>query len=249
MAQLPAGQSDPVGRRSLGEPGPSFSARLPPRMSRPPLHASRSLPSADVPTSRLTARPVLRLGFLAALAVLAALALGACGESHTRVTTGTYAGGSGKNAPYLNVGPLVYEVQLSRELNPYNTEDASYLLGLTPAQRALVPGEEWFGVFMQVYNNSNLPHPVATDFTITDTQEITYRPLTLNATNLFAYRAGVLAPNSQLPAPNTVAADGPTQGALLLFKIKVVSLNNRPLTLKIVDPGDPTETASAELDV
>jgi len=64
---------------------------------------------------------------LAVLALVAVFALSACGDSHTRVTTGTYAGESGKNAPYLNVGPLVYEVQLSRELNPANIEDAAYL--------------------------------------------------------------------------------------------------------------------------
>jgi hypothetical protein len=190
-----------------------------------------------------------RLSRITLPAVLAVLALGACGESHTRVTTGTYAGGSGKNAPYLNVGPLVYEVQLSRQLNPYDTEDASYLLGLTPAQRELHPGEEWFGVFMQVYNEGSLPHPAAKDFTITDTQENTYRPLILGPANLFAYRGGDVAPGGQIPAPDTVAADGPTQGALLLYKIKVLSLNNRPLTLKIFDPGDPAQTASAELDV
>ncbi len=190
-----------------------------------------------------------RKTLLALLAALVALTLGACGESHTRVTTGTYAGGSGKNAPYLNVGALIYEVQLSRELNPYDTEDANYLLDLTPAQRQLNPGEEWFGVFMQVYNESSLPHPAATDFTITDTQENTYYPLTIGPANLFAYRAGDVPPNSQIPAPETVAADGPTQGALLLYKIKVLALNDRPLTLKIVDPGDPAQTASAELDV
>ena len=90
-----------------------------------------------------------------ALALLAALALGACGDSHTKVTTGTYAGESGANAPYLDVGPLIYEVQLSRQLNPYDVEDAAYLQGLSPAQRRLGPGQEWFAVFMQVYNNSS----------------------------------------------------------------------------------------------
>jgi hypothetical protein len=185
---------------------------------------------------------------LAAL-LLAALALGACGESHTRVTTGTYAGASGKNAPYLDVGPLVYEVQLSRELNPYDTEDSSYLLGLTPTQRELRPGEEWFGVFMQVYNETTVPHPAATEFTVSDTQDNTYYPVIPGAANLFAYRAGVVPANSRLPALNTVAADGPTQGAVLLYKIKVESLDNRPFTLKIVDPNDASQTASAELDV
>jgi hypothetical protein len=186
---------------------------------------------------------------LAALVALAVLALGACGESHTRVTTGTYAGESGKNAPYLNVGPLVYEVQLSRELNPYDTEDSSYLVGLTPAQRRLAPGEEWFAVFMQVYNHRSTSHPVATSLTISDTQGNTYYPVIPDATNPFAYRAGAIPPESRIPALGTVAANGPIQGAVLLYKLKLVSLENRPLTLKIVDPVDPVQTASAELDV
>lgn len=191
----------------------------------------------------------MRFATAVALFALAAPALGACGESHTRVTTGTYAGASGKNAPYLDVGPLVYQVQISRELNPYNTEDSQFLQGLTPAQSQLLPGEEWFGVFMQVYNESTVPHPAATDFTVSDTQGNVYRPIVPGPTNLFAYRGGVVPANNQIPAPNTVAADGPTQGLLLLYKIKVESLDNRPLTLTIVDPRDRTQTASAELDV
>jgi hypothetical protein len=194
-------------------------------------------------------RPPRKTILAALLAALAALALGACGDSHTRVTTGTYAGSSGKNAPYLNVGPLVYEVQISRELNPYDTEDSSYLLGLTPAQRHLRPGEEWFGVFLQVYNESGLPHPVATDLTVSDTQGNIYSPVVPGPANLFAYRPGYVPPKGRVPALDTVAANGPTQGAVLLYKLNVESLNERPLTLKIVDPGDDTQTASAELDV
>jgi hypothetical protein len=52
-----------------------------------------------------------------------------------------------------------------------------------------------------------------------------------------------------VPAADTTANLGPTQGALLLFKIKVVSLDNRPLILRIVDSNDPTQSASATLDV
>src|SRR5947208_14712768 len=105
-----------------------------------------------------------------ALALLCALTLAACGDSHTKVSTGTYAGESGANAPYLDVGPLVYQAQLSRELNPYDTEDASYLEGLTPAQRALSPSQEWFAVFLQVFNNGSKPAPASTNLTIRDTQ-------------------------------------------------------------------------------
>jgi hypothetical protein len=190
-----------------------------------------------------------RRSALITLCVAAMLGLGACGDSHTRVTTGTYAGESGQNAPYLNVGPLIYEVQLSRELNPYDTEDRSYLTGLSPAQRALSPGEEWFGVFVQVYNETHAPQPAATSFTISDTQGNLYTPISPSPVNEFAYRAGSVPPKGRIPALNTVAADGPTQGALLLYRIKLASLDNRPLDLKIVDPQDPSQTASAELDV
>jgi hypothetical protein len=186
---------------------------------------------------------------LLALVLLASVVLAACGDSHAKVTTGTYAGESGKNAPYLDVGPLAYEVQLSRELNPYDPEDALYLQGLTPEQKKLEAGQEWFGVFIQVYNNGSRSEPSATDFTITDTQENVYTPVALGAMNQFAYHPQTIDRNSRLPPLDSIAANGPTQGALLLFKIQVVSLDNRPLTLKIVDPTDAAETASAELDV
>jgi hypothetical protein len=196
--------------------------------------------------------PRLRIPRAALLAVLLVpvLALSACSDnSHTRVTTGTYAGESGQNAPYLNVGPLIYEVQLSRELNPYDTEDASYLADLTPAQAKLQPGEEWFAVFLQVYNETSIPHPAATNISISDTQENVYTPIDPPLTNEFSYRAGLVPPKGRIPELDTVAANGPTPGAVLLFKIKVVSLDNRPIEIKIVDPTNPTQTASAELDV
>jgi hypothetical protein len=194
-------------------------------------------------SSRLCKLPVL------ALAVLAVLVLGACGDSHTRVSTGTYAGESGQNAPYLDVGPLVYEVQLSRELNPANPEDASYLQGLSPTERTLAPGQEWFGVFVQVYNTTSQALSSASELTISDTQGNTYTPIAPSSINPYAYRPGLVPVKGQLPPPDTTADEGPTQGALLLYKIQTVSLDNRPLEIKIVDPTDPAQTASAELDV
>jgi hypothetical protein len=199
------------------------------------------------------ARALGKLSLLTLLLV-SAFALSACSDnSHTRVTTGTYAGESGQNAPYLNVGPLIYEVQLSRQLNPYDSEDASYLAGLTPEQRTLRPGEEWFAVFVQVYNESSMPHLAAKEMTISDTQNNVYLPVVPSPTNEFSYQkfaySSPLAPKARIPALNTVAADGPTQGALLLYKIKIVSLDNRPLELNIIDPLDHSQTASAELDV
>jgi hypothetical protein len=186
---------------------------------------------------------------IAVLAVLASLLLGACGDSHSRVSTGTYAGESGASAPYLDVGPLVYEVQLSRQLNPYDTEDAAYLQGLPPSASSLANGQEWFGVFLQVYNRSSRPRLAASNVTVSDTQGNNYVPVIPGPSNEFAYRGGIVPANGRLPLLDSVAANGATQGALLLYKINLVSLDNRPLKLRIVDPTNARRVASAELDV
>lgn len=191
----------------------------------------------------------LRKLALALAAVFAVLALSACGDSHTKVSTGTYAGESGANAPYLDVGPLGYEVQLSRELNPTNSEDSTYLQGLGAEESKLEPGQEWFLVSLQVYNKGSEPLQAATNVTISDSQGNVYSPIVPGQVNQFAYRGGTVPAKGQLPEPDTTPNSGPTQGALLLFKIRVVSLDNRPLELKIVDPEDEAQTASAELDV
>jgi hypothetical protein len=184
------------------------------------------------------------------LALIAIIAFAGCSDnSHTKVTTGTYAGESGKNAPYLNVGPLEYQVQLSRQLNPANSEDEGYLQGLTPEQAKLNPGEEWFAVFMQVYNTGESPHPASTNITISDTQGNKYLPIIPDQTNRYAYRAGVVPAGAVLPPPGTTTSQGPTQGALILYKIKTVSLDNRPIEIKILNDADLAESASAELDV
>ena len=186
---------------------------------------------------------------LLALLALAGLALSACGSSHARVTRGTYAGESGANAPYLNVGPLVYEVQISRELNPFNEEDSEYLQGLEGAEGKLETGQEWFAVFLQVYNETTHELSASDQVTIFDTQGNTYSPIVPNKTNPFAYRAGAVAPKGQLPVAGSIADQVGSQGEVLLFKIQTVSLDNRPIEIRIVDPEEPSQFAQAELDV
>jgi hypothetical protein len=191
-----------------------------------------------------------RRAIAAIAAVLLALALAACGgNSEVKETSGTYAGEGGAGAPYLTVGPLVYQVQLSRALNPYDTEDSSYLVGLSPSQRELHPGEEFFAVFMQVNNEREKAHVDAHEITISDIEGNVYHPIEPDQTNLFAYRPGTSVPaKNQLPTPSSVAASAPINGLMLLYKIKLESLENRPLKIKIVSPTAPYEVATAELD-
>jgi hypothetical protein len=177
------------------------------------------------------------------IALLAALALAACGNKHERLLHGTTEGA------YLDLGPLKYQVQISRQLNPFNPEDRAYLVGLDERQRRLPAGQEWFAVFMRVENETDRPQQAATEYEITDTQGTRFRPLPLGADNVFAYRGGAVPPNSLLPVPDSPAAEGTIQGALLLFKIPTRNLENRPLELSIRNPQVTDEEATVDLDV
>ncbi|HTQ68478.1 MAG TPA: hypothetical protein VMI13_07275 [Solirubrobacteraceae bacterium] len=186
---------------------------------------------------------------LAALGLVTVMLLGGCGSSHSRVSTGTYAGESGANAPYLDVGPLIYEVQISRQLNPWNSADSTYLQAVAPAQARLLPGQEWFGVSLQVYNDTTKGLLATNAITLTDTQGNVYRPVQVGPTNLFAYRGGLVPSKGMLPVPGTPSRVFGAQGQLLLFKIATISLDNRPLEIRIINPLNPHSSASAELDV
>jgi hypothetical protein len=182
-------------------------------------------------------------------ALLLALALSACGSADKKDTTGTYAGEAGVAAPYLALGPLVYQVQVSRALNPADEEDSYYLAGLAPAQAKLAVGEEWFAVFIQVYNHSDRPQLSATNVTIADSLGNRYSPVIPLGSNPYIYTAALIPAGGRLPGPDSPAASGSTQGALLLYRIRLHSLENRPITMKVVNPANPFANVSAELDV
>jgi hypothetical protein len=151
---------------------------------------------------------------------------------------------------YLNIGPLLYQVQISRQLNPRDTEDHAYLEGLSPADAKLKPDEVFFAVFMRVQNPTNKTHAAARDYEITDTQDKRFTPLTLPRTNVFAYQARDIAPQGLLPPANSPAATGVVgQGAALIFKITLSSVANRPLVLHIKSPKVPHEEGTVDLDV
>ena len=166
---------------------------------------------------------------LALLAVAAVLV--ACGlrqqaqDQHHGDTEGTY----------LNVGPLTYQVQISRQLNPDDIEDQTYLQGIRPFQAKLAKGQTWFGVFLRVANETKQTHPAADDFVITDTQDDTYFPVPQAPQNHFSYQGGLVPPDGLIPPANSVASEGVIQGSLVLFKLPVAALDNRPLELVVTD--------------
>jgi hypothetical protein len=147
---------------------------------------------------------------------------------------------------YLDLGGMKYQIQMSRYLNPADVEDRSYLLGLPSGVQAGT-GDVWFGIWMRVQNETDKPLPAATDYTITDTQKTVYRPVPLDPkSNPFAYQGGTVPANDLMPLPDSAAANNPIQGSLILFKVKVDSLQNRPLILHISQDG---RSDTADIDV
>jgi len=182
---------------------------------------------------------VRRLSLLAAATALV-LALAACG----RIAHPTAADGEGV---YVDAGPLTYQVQLSRELNPYATEDKEYLTGVSASPPQ--PDEEWFAVFLWAKNETNTSQTTSDSFAIVDTEGNRYYPVAIDsAVNPFAWTPQTLEPLGTEPGPDSAASFGPTQGGLLLFKLNDSVYSNRPLTLEIYAHGQ-SQPSTVSLDL
>jgi hypothetical protein len=166
----------------------------------------------------------------AVLVLAAALVVAACGNKPETRTEGETEG------TYLNVGPLVYQVQISRQLDPRDIEDNTYLQGLTPAQQILTNQQTWFAVFIRVANETDQPHPSASRFEIEDTQDDVFTPVRQAPSNHFTYQPRVLPGGQVIPGPDSVAGEGVIQGSLVLFKLPLTTLDNRPLEFVVTDP-------------
>jgi hypothetical protein len=183
------------------------------------------------------------------LTVICALCLGvgvaACGhkEAHPTVADANNNGG------YVDAGPLTYQLQISRVLNPYATEDSQYLKGLPTGTTIPSPDQQWYAVFLQAKNQTQKAHYTSGNFVVVDTQGNRYYPVKLNPQiNPYAWTPENLAPLQIQPGPDTTASFGPTQGQLLLFKISNSAYANRPLTLEILGASDQ-KLASISLDL
>jgi hypothetical protein len=195
---------------------------------------------APVVTVRPFARSIRRSSLLAGIAALA-LGLSACGHKIGHPTSADNEG------VYVDAGQLSYQVQLSRELNPFNIEDKGYLAGVSAA--APTPDEEWFAVFLWAKNETDTNQTTANQFDIVDTQGNKYYPVQINSqVNPYAWTAQTLRPLGTEPAPDSTAYFGPTQGGELLFKLNTSVYSNRPLTLEIHAAGQ-AEPSTVSLDL
>jgi hypothetical protein len=179
-------------------------------------------------------------------ALLASGALGACGKHQS---TGPVRVAETEGI-YLDVSDLKYQVQVSRQFNPADEQDKAFLADIPADQRELKADEVWFGVLLRVQNETGEALAPSGDIQIEDTQDEVFKPLELGPENLFAYRPDDLIPARETyPLLDSPGYDSPSRGALLLFKLTLTALNNRPLELKIEGRKAPQQTGIVDLDV
>jgi hypothetical protein len=179
---------------------------------------------------------------VALVALLGASLLAGCGNKKDIVTSADTEG------IYVDAGPLQYQVQISRQLNPADEEDKGYFVGVPDPEGGVNAEETWFAVFVKVWNRTEDSHLPTSDFEIEDTVGKRYEPVEVDEDNVFAYRATQIPSGGQLPGIDDVANEGVIGGSMLLFKLTLDSLANRPLVLHIKSEGKPSE-AEVDLDV
>jgi hypothetical protein len=184
---------------------------------------------------------MIRRVLLVALSLLLVAGLSACGNKQDKTLTAETEG------PYVDLGDLKYQVEISRPLNPSDIEDREYLKGVTDQ---LGSDDLWFAVFVRVQNESDKTQDPATQFEINDTEENVYNPVSIDTkSNDFAYDPVPIQGKGLIPNPDAIAAQNSIGGQLLLFKIPRQSLDNRPLELKIHNPTDSQQVGVVNLDV
>lgn len=166
---------------------------------------------------RLTAR--ISFALAALLVPLSLVAAGCAANKPTEVEEGEP----------LDLGGLVYNVALTRFLNPDNVEDKEYLVGQPPPPS----GSDYMAVFLTILNeDKGTALPSAHTYQVYDTTGAVYRPL--ESRSPFALDVGASVPvGEELPIEDSTAATGPTESAMLLFLIPASAPDSRPFKMEV----------------
>jgi hypothetical protein len=165
------------------------------------------------------------------IVILPLLVLALLGLAVASSGCGDEATAEAKEGEPLELGDLAYNIQITRELNRFSTEDGAYLQGAPP----IGPDHEYLGVFLQVTNEGDEDAVVPGPLRIVDTRGTVYRQVPLD--NEWALKAGTPIPAGEtVPGPETVAKNGPVEGSLALFIVEQSANENRPLILEVPGP-------------
>jgi hypothetical protein len=178
-----------------------------------------------------------RTGALAIALSLAVVLVGAvgCGEEEEKEVV--------EGEP-LELDEIRFNVQITRFLNHNDPEDGDYLAG---QQVPPPPGQDYLGVFIEIENegSEDARLPTTADLSVVDTTGEAYEAI--DSDSPFALDlGGNIDAHSEVPASDTPAASGPTQGSIVLFLVPSNVGDNRPLELEVSYRG---EDGTIELDI
>jgi hypothetical protein len=133
--------------------------------------------------------------------------------------------------PQVRIGDLVYNITAIRILQLNKPGDAPYLTNYPPPPK----GNQYLGIFMKVYNlNPDKDLPSAPGYLLESVNNPGVVTGLQSSESPYAYVPGAMVPaGSELPIPGTAAAGGPTEGALMLIRIKGSMTQVQPWQLTI----------------
>lgn len=177
-----------------------------------------------------------RLSIITLLAALVAslVAFSGCGAEEEEF--------HGVEGEPLELGELLYNVQITRFLNPDSIPDSNYLEGAEP----LAEGEQYLAVFVRIINEGTEIETVPEGFEIESSRDETFEAMAIE--NAFAMPFGAeIAGEGQVPEIGSPAASGPIKGSMILFAIPEEATEDRPFELLIEGPSG--EPGVVELDL
>jgi hypothetical protein len=142
---------------------------------------------------------------------------------------------------------ITYLVLDSRELNPLDSADRALLTGVPRRKLGYANDTVLVGVFLEASNEGSKTRVADSAPEIVSAEGQVYRPMALPRIDPFAYHGGRLAPGAVIPGPDTVAAQGPEQGAMVVYRVPdSVFLGDRPFVMRF---GSTDRAASVQLDL
>jgi hypothetical protein len=170
------------------------------------------------------------------LVPMALCALAACGNREERT--------EGEEGELVHAGEAVYQVQLTRLLNPRQRPDDSLVRG----QLSLPSNEQFLAVFLRIENEGKKGYAPPRDMKVVDSEGNEYLPLDATQSGFGLDFGEEIAPGKVAPLPNSPAAEGRSGAAMVLFRVKIASAtDNLPLELEV--PTGTDKSSRIVLDV
>jgi hypothetical protein len=170
------------------------------------------------------------------LVPMALLAVASCGNQEERT--------EGEEGEFVHAGEAVYQVQLTRLLNPRQRPDDVLVRG----QQPLPPNEQFLAVFLRIENEGARGYAPPRGMKVVDSEGNEYLPLDATQSGFGLAFGEEIPPGKEAPPPDSPAIEGRSGAAMVLFRVKNTSAtDNLPLELEV---PTGTETSSRiRLDV